>query len=105
MKTLDVTPLRDNTVTLHQTKRGQLKRFIDDVMNSRWHVYEFPISEEDARPLFREMKRAYKAKKQPGQIGTRGGWFIYIQDGLQPILKKNAQGQYILQLTTYRWAR
>ena len=105
MKTLDFCPLKDNVVTLVQTKRGQIKRFISDVMESRWHCHEFEISEDDARVLFRELKRAYKARKYPAQIGSRGSWFIYVQAYAQPLLKRDKRtGRYILQINSYRSA-
>lgn len=103
MYTLDFCPLKDNVVTLRQTKRGQIKRFLSDMMINRWHQYEFEISEDDARVLFREMKRAYKSKKYPAQIGIRVRWFIYVQAYAHPLLRRDKQtGRYILQINSYR---
>lgn len=103
MKTLEFKPLHDNTVTLIQTKRGQIGRFIDDMMKNCWHCYEFEISPDDARALFREMKRAHLSKRYASQIGSRGSWFIYIQAVSQPLLRRDiATGRYILQVNSYR---
>lgn len=103
MKTLEIVPLKHTKVTLKQSKRGQLKAFVDGLLVNRWHDFTFEISKEDAKELFKEMKQAYKQHRELCKIyaGTYE-WFIQLQIGLQPVLIKRNGGKYLLVINTYR---
>lgn len=108
MKTMEFQPfgfLGNPTVNLIQQTKGQFKRFIECMMQNRYHCFTFEISQEDAKVLFKVMKRMIMANKACGHYGVHksGYWFIQVQKFSDPVLEKKG-GKYYLTVCSYRKA-
>ena len=102
MKTIDYKPLRDVVVKLQQRHKGQISKFIQYMLLNRYHIFEFELNEDDAKCLFREMKRL--AKQNPSYAhysSNHGNWFIQILGLSDPVLCKR-NGKYLLQVNSSR---
>lgn len=103
MKTLEFKPLATNIVTLHQKYRGECQKFVDYMLRKWWHVFEFGISDEDAKALFREMKTFAKALPYCRQIYTsQNGWFLQIRKNHDDVVLGKRDGKWYIQVSSGR---
>lgn len=102
MKTIVYKPLISVEVKLHQKHKGQISKFIQYMLLNKYHIFEFVLDEDDAKCLFREMKRL--AKQNPSYANyssNHGNWFIQIHALSDPVLGKR-NGEYILLVNSSR---
>ena len=108
MKTMEFQPLGyvgHPTVNLIQQYRGQFNGFIECMMQNRYHCFMFEINQDDAKVLFKTMKRMIKVNRACGHYGfnKNGNWFIQVQNFSEPVLQKT-DGKYYLTVCSYRKA-
>lgn len=103
MKTLEFKPLATNIVTLQQKYRGECKKFVDYMLRRWWHVFEFGISDEDAKALFREMIIFAKALPANRKIYTsKNSWFLQIHTNRDDVVLGKRDGKWYIQVTSGR---
>lgn len=103
MTSIEFKPLKSNIVTMHQLYRGECKKFIEYVLRDDYHCFEFELSDEDGRTIFREMKSIAKDFPWISHYSSNhGSWFFQIQRFAMPVLYKR-NGKYILQVNSHRY--
>ena len=103
MKTLEFKPLATNIVTLHQKYRGECQKFVDYMLRKWWHVFEFRISDEDAKALFREMKTFAKALPQNRKIYiSQTSWYLHIHTQWDDVALGKWNGEWFIQVASGR---
>ena len=103
MKTLEFKPLATNIVTLHQKYRGECQKFVDYMLRKWWHVFEFGISDEDAKALFREMKTFAKALPANRRIYiSQNSWYLHIHTQFDHVSLGKWNGEWFIQVASGR---
>lgn len=103
MKTLEYKPLATNIVTLHQKYRGECKNFVDYMLLKVWYVFEFGISDEDAKALFREMKTFAMALPANRRIYISPYcWFLQIRTQFDNVVLGKRHGEWFIQVSSGR---
>lgn len=103
MKTLEFKPLATNIVTLHQKYRGECQKFVDYMLRKWWHVFEFGISDEDAKALFREMKRFAMALPANRKIYiSQNSWFLQIRTNRDDVVLGKRDEKWYIQVASGR---